>query len=590
MPHEFTLIATIAAGFVFAFVFGFAAVRLRLPPLVGYLMAGVVIGRFAPGSIADTELAGQLAEVGVILLMFGVGMHFSVADLMAVRGVAVPGAIIQIGVATAIGTLMAQAWGWGLGGGVVLGLCLSVASTVVLLKALEETNAIATTNGRIAVGWLIVEDLAMVLVLVLLPAFAGLMGGTVDHGAEAGAARSVWVALAITIGKMAAFVALVLAVGPRVVPWILKQVARTGSRELFTLSVLAVAIGIAFGSAKLFGVSFALGAFFAGVVLNESELSHKAAANSLPLQDAFAVLFFVSVGMLFDPTILVEQPLMVAAVLLLILIGKTIAALCIVWFLGFPASTALTVAASLAQIGEFSFILIGLGTRYHLVPIEGLSLVLAGALLSITLNQYMFAAANWLIAGVRARPAWRRRLEENRQARLGRLEDELRRVRERLEQKAAAHKTFSPDELVQRFPLFASLTLDQREALILHFHRHSATPGQRVIRAGDRADSVYFIARGEVEIAVARERIKLGAGGFFGEMALLTGKPRNADVTAIDFCEFLTLDQRDFHRFLRRYPDVSRQVTTLAAEREENVRRLTQEQERTPEVPAKTDG
>jgi CPA2 family monovalent cation:H+ antiporter-2 len=301
MPHDVTLIATIAVGFVLAFIFGFIANRLRLPPLVGYLLAGVAVGPYTPGFVADSGMAAQLAEIGVILLMFGVGLHFSLADLMAVRRIAIPGAVIQILVATAIGTAMSMLWGWSLGAGLVLGLSLSVASTVVLLKALEERNAVATPNGRIAVGWLIVEDLAMVLTLVLLPAFATLLGGQVAAGDHTPLAQPLWLTLLITLAKVTAFGAIVLMIGPRVLPWLLRQVARTGSRELFTLSVLSIALGIAFGSATLFGVSFALGAFFAGMVLNESDLSHKAAANSLPLQDAFAVLFFVSVGMLFWP-------------------------------------------------------------------------------------------------------------------------------------------------------------------------------------------------------------------------------------------------------------------------------------------------
>ena len=307
MPHDVTLIATIAVGFALAFIFGFIANRLGLSPLVGYLLAGVAIGPFTPGFVADGGLAGQLAEIGVMLLMFGVGLHFSVADLMAVRRIAVPGAIGQIVIATGLGAGITLAWGWSLGAGVVLGLSLSVASTVVLLKALEERNAVTTPNGRIAIGWLIVEDLAMVLALVLLPALAEALGGQAGVAAHGGLGQGLFVTLGVTLAKVAAFVAIALLVGPRVMPWVLRQVARTGSRELFTLCVLAVALGIAFGSAELFGVSFALGAFFAGMVLSESELSHKAATNSLPLQDAFAVLFFVSVGMLFDPSILVAS-------------------------------------------------------------------------------------------------------------------------------------------------------------------------------------------------------------------------------------------------------------------------------------------
>jgi monovalent cation:H+ antiporter-2, CPA2 family len=390
MPHEVELIATIAIGFALAFAFGFIAIRLGLPPLVGYLIAGVCIGPSTPGFVADREIAGQLAEIGVILLMFGVGLHFSTADLMAVRRIAIPGAIGQIIIATAIGVSMTTLWGWSFGGGLVLGLSLSVASTVVLLRALEERNAIESPNGRIAIGWLIVEDLAMVVTLVLLPAFAEAFGGHAADPAHAAPRHGLVAILGITFLKVAAFLAILLLIGPRVLPWMLKQVARTGSRELFTLCVLAVALGVAFGAAELFGVSFALGAFFAGMVLHESDLSHKAAANSLPLQDAFAVLFFVSVGMLFDPLIIVREPLMVAAVLLLIVIGKSLVALAIVLALGYPLSTALTVSASLAQIGEFSFILAGLGITYGLMEKEGLNLVLAGALFSITLNPMVF--------------------------------------------------------------------------------------------------------------------------------------------------------------------------------------------------------
>ena len=390
MPHDITLISTIAVGFALAFLFGFIANRLGSSPLVGYLVAGVAVGPFTPGFVADRAIAGQLAEIGVMLLMFGVGLHFSVADLMAVRRVVIPGAIGQIVIATSIGIGIAMAWGWSVGAGVVLGLSLSVASTVVLLKALEERNVITTVNGRIAIGWLIVEDLAMVLVLVLLPAFAEALGGQVVADAHAAGGQGLFVTLGLTLAKVAAFVAVALLVGPRVLPWLLRQVARTGSRELFTLCVLTVAIGIAFGSATLFSVSFALGAFFAGMVLSESELSHKAAANSLPLQDAFAVLFFVSVGMLFDPSIVWREPLMVLAVLLLILVGKSLVAMGIVLLMGYPLSTALFASASLAQIGEFSFILAGLGATYSLLPLEGINMILAGALLSTTLNPLVF--------------------------------------------------------------------------------------------------------------------------------------------------------------------------------------------------------
>lgn len=361
-------------------------------------------------------------------------------------------------------------------------------------------------------------------------------------------------------------------------PWVLRQVARTGSRELFTLATLAIALGIAYGSAKLFGVSFALGAFFAGMVLNESDLSHKAAANVLPLQDAFAVLFFVSVGMLFDPSIVVREPLMVGGVVLLILIGKSLVALGIVLLLGYPLSTALIVSASLAQIGEFSFILAGLGVSHDLLSKEGLNLVLAGALFSITLNQLTFAGADRLIAFVKTHPGLRRRLEERRSRRISQLEAELEAAREQAEQKASAHKTFTPEELPARFPLFAGLTPEQREVLILHFRPSASAPGERIIRAGDKADLIYFISSGEVEVHVGRRRIKLGPGDYFGEMAIISGQPRSADVTAIDYSQFATLSQRDFRQFLRRYPVIRNQIAALAAERGEMNRQFLEEE------------
>lgn len=409
MPHDTTLIATIVMGLVLAFVGGFIASKLRLPPLIGYLIAGVAAGPFTPGFVGDEALAGQLAEIGVILLMFGVGLHFSIKDLMAVRRIAIPGAIVQIAVATLLGAWLSHLWGWTLAAGIVFGLSLSVASTVVLLRALEEQGALDSINGRIAVGWLIVEDLAMVLALVLLPALAGVL---VSGGNGADANSLSWT-LTITFAKVALFLALVLVIGTRVVPWLLERVARTGSRELFTLSVLATALGIAYGSAALFGVSFALGAFFAGVVLAESDFSYQAAADSLPLQDAFAVLFFVSVGMLFDPGILVREPLEVLGVLAIILIGKSAAAFGIVLAFGYPVRTALTVSASLAQIGEFSFILIGLGVVFGLVPPEARDLVLAGALLSIAANPLVFRSFDLLDRWLQRRPALRARLERS---------------------------------------------------------------------------------------------------------------------------------------------------------------------------------
>ncbi len=406
MPHAVPLITTLAAAFALALALGFTAARLKLPALVGYLLAGILIGPATPGYVADMKIASELAEIGVMLLMFGVGLHFSLADLMAVRRIAVPGAVLQIGAATAMGSAAALYWGWAWGAAVVFGLALSVASTVVLLKALEARGMLETGNGRIAVGWLIVEDLAMVLVLVLLPPLAGVMGGQ-GAASEPGA-------LALTLGKtlfaVGAFIALMLVVGRRVLPWILWEVTRTGSRELFTLCVVAAAVSIAFASASLFGVSFALGAFFAGMVLRESQFSHRAAQESLPLRDAFAVLFFVSVGMLFDPSVLVREPLRVLLVVAIIVLGKSLAAAALVLALRYPLSTALGVSASLAQIGEFSFILAGLGMSLGLLPQEGYSLVLAGALISIALNPLVFSAIDPLLRWLSARSRLAREL------------------------------------------------------------------------------------------------------------------------------------------------------------------------------------
>ena len=396
MHHDVSLIATIAVGLAFAFVAGYVAVRVGLPPLVGYLLAGIVVGPFTPGFVADARLAPQLAEIGVILLMFGVGMHFSIGDLWAARRVAVPGAIAQIVVATALGAGLAAWWGWPFGAGLVFGLALSVASTVVLLRALEARGLIDSDDGRIAVGWLIVEDLVMVLTLVLLPALAGPLGGdAASHAAEGGAGAAIgW-----TLVKVAGFVALMLVVGARVFPWVLAQVERTSSRELFTLAVIALSVGVAFASAQLFGVSFALGAFFAGVVVNGSDFSHRAADELRPLQEVFAALFFVAVGMLFHPAVLVRQPLAVLAVVGIVVLGKSLAALAIVLALRRPLRTALTVSAALAQIGEFSFILAALGVALGILPAEGESLVVAGALLSITLNPLVFRSmSRWIAA------------------------------------------------------------------------------------------------------------------------------------------------------------------------------------------------
>ncbi|MDF2812280.1 MAG: sodium:proton antiporter [Microvirga sp.] len=399
MPHHTPLISTIVVGLVMAFAFGALAHRLRISPLVGYLVAGVLVGPFTPGYVADQGLANQLAEIGVILLMFGVGLHFSLKDLLAVKAIAIPGAVVQIASATLMGMGLAWLMGWSIGGGVVFGLALSVASTVVLLRAMQERRLIETERGHIAVGWLIVEDLAMVLTLVLLPAVATALNET---------NADPWLlleSLAITLGKVGAFVAIMLVGGRRLIPWLLHFVAHTGSRELFRLSVLAIALGIAYGAAELFGVSFALGAFFAGMILSESELSQRAASETLPLRDAFAVLFFVSVGMLFDPMILINDFGPVLATFLIIVIGKSLAAFGIVRLFGHGNATALTIAASLAQIGEFSFILAGLGVDLQMLPERGRDLILAGAILSIICNPFIFAALDRWTARAEARKA-----------------------------------------------------------------------------------------------------------------------------------------------------------------------------------------
>ncbi|AFI69542.1 potassium-efflux system protein [Burkholderia pseudomallei] len=416
MPHDVSLIALLAAGFGLAMIFGYLASLLKMPPLVGYLLAGIVMGPGTPGFVGDLALAQQLAEIGVMLLMFGVGLHFSLGDLLSVRKIALPGAIVQIAVATALGAGLALWWGWSVGGALVFGLSLSVASTVVLLRALEGRGLIESVNGRIAVGWLVVEDLVMVLVLVLLPPLAALLGGGApthgDAAAHAGeAGGSLWAALGVTLLKVAAFVALMLVVGKRVFPRILWLVARTGSRELFTLCMIAAAVGVAFGAAKLFDVSFALGAFFAGMMMRESEFSRRAADETLPLRDAFSVLFFISVGMLFDPRVLIDEPLHVLEVAAIVVLGKTLAAVALVLAFRYPLNTALTVGVSLAQIGEFSFILASLGRGLGLLSAEGQSLILAVALLSIALNTLLFAAVDPVLAWIRKRSAFARRLE-----------------------------------------------------------------------------------------------------------------------------------------------------------------------------------
>src|SRR5574340_209280 len=410
MPHDISLITTIAVAFGLAMVLGFVALRVRMPPLLGYLLAGILIGPATPGFVADIELSRQLAEIGVILLMFGVGLHFSLDDLLSVRHIAVPGALVQIVSATILGMATALYWGWSIGAALVFGLSLSCASTVVLLRALEARRVLESINGRIAVGWLIVEDLAMVLVLVLLPPLAGLLG----EGGALTATESFGELLAplgVTLAKVAAFIALMLVIGRRLFPWLLWQVARTGSRELFSLCVISAALGVAYGSAKLFGVSFALGAFFAGMMLRESEFSHRAADESLPLRDAFSVLFFVSVGMLFDPMVVVEQPIKVLIVTAIIMIGKTLAAVALVLSFRYPLNTALTVGASLAQIGEFSFILAGMGVSLGLLSPEGQSLILAGALISIAFNSLAFTAIAPVQSWLRERSEFARRLE-----------------------------------------------------------------------------------------------------------------------------------------------------------------------------------
>jgi K+:H+ antiporter len=411
VPHDVPLITTIAAALGLALIMGFVATRLRLPALVGYLIAGIIIGPATPGFVADIELSNQLAEIGVMLLMFGVGLHFSLDDLLAVRRIALPGAIVQIIVATLLGIGVTALWEWSLAAGIVFGLALSVASTVVLLRALESRGVLESVNGRIAVGWLVVEDLVMVLVLVLLPPFSIWLGGNPTVPAEGKGDQSLLTTLVLTLSRVSIFIALMLVVGRRLFPWLLWQIARTGSRELFTLCVIAAAVGIAYGSAELFGVSFALGAFFAGMVMRESPLSYRAAEESLPLRDAFSVLFFVSVGMLFDPHVLISEPIHVIVVLAIIVFGKSLAAFFLVLLFRYPLNTALTVSASLAQIGEFSFILANLGVSLGLLPTEGQSLILAGAIISIALNPLVFRAIEPAQAWIRARSKLAQTLE-----------------------------------------------------------------------------------------------------------------------------------------------------------------------------------
>ena len=402
MPHETPLIATLVTGFGLAFLFALVAQRLRLPLIAGYLVAGIVIGPFTPGYVADLELAAELAELGVILLMFGVGLHFAPRDLMAVKALAVPGALGQIAVATLCGTGLGWLMGWGIGAALIFGLALSVASTVVLLRALQDRDLITTDKGRVAVGWLIVEDLVMVLTLVLIPPLAGLMGGIAlrvgdESQMVAEVSKDIGIGIGpisatvlVTLAKAAAFVALMLVIGQRIIPLILHHVAQTKSRELFRLSVLAIALGVAYGATHFFGVSFALGAFFAGMVMSSSTLSQQAMRETLPLRDAFAVLFFVSVGMLFNPAIVVSAPLALIGTVLIIIGIKSVAAYYIVRSFGHGHDKGLTIAASLAQIGEFSFILISMGVHLAIVPTEARDLVVAGAMISILANPLLF--------------------------------------------------------------------------------------------------------------------------------------------------------------------------------------------------------
>jgi len=405
VPQGAELITTIAASLGLAMILGFIAARLKMPPMAGYLLAGIVIGPATPGYVADVGLARQLADIGVMLLMFGIGLHFSLDDLLAVRRVAVPGAIVQMCISAGLGVAVALLWGWAPGAAIVFGLALSVASTVVVLRALEAGGALQSINGRIAIGWLIVEDLVMVLVLVLLPPLGGILGS------DQTATSNIWVALALTLGKVLAFLAIMLVVGRRVLPRLLWLVARTGSRELFTLCVISAAVGVAYVSTALFDVSFAVGAFFAGMMMRESELSHRAAEESLPLRDAFAVLFFVSVGMLFDPMVVLDQPVKLLAVVAIVMLGTPLAAIGLVLAFRYPLNTALTVGASLAQIGEFSFILAALGVSLELLPAPGHSLIVAAATLSIAANPLVLAGLRPAHAWIRARSRLARRLE-----------------------------------------------------------------------------------------------------------------------------------------------------------------------------------
>lgn len=407
MAHQLPLITTLASALGLALIMGFIAVRIRIPALVGYLLAGVLIGPFTPGYIADVEIAGELSEIGIMLLMFGVGLHFSLDDLLKVRKIAVPGALLQIAAATALGAGLAHLWGFSAGAALVFGLSISVASTAVLLRALVAQGQLDSMNGHITVGWVVVQDIAMVLVLVLIPPLAGLISGAAPTETQ----DSLWFTIEITLLKVVAFIVLMVVVGRKAFPWLLWQAARTGSREIFTLCVIAGAVTVAFLASKLFGVSFALGAFFAGMMMRESEFSHRAAEESLPLRDAFSVLFFVSVGMLFDPTVILDQPLRILLILCVIMLGTPIITALIVLAFRYPLNTALTVGGSLAQIGEFSFILAGLGVSLGLLPADGRSLILAAALISIALNPLVFKTIGPLQSWLRDKSALARRLE-----------------------------------------------------------------------------------------------------------------------------------------------------------------------------------
>jgi monovalent cation:H+ antiporter-2, CPA2 family len=388
LPHDSALIATIAAGIGIAFLFGLIAARLKIPPIVGYLLAGIGLGQFAPGLIADSSLAKQLADFGIVLLMFGVGMHFSIDDLARVRRVVLPGAIAQTAITGTLGFFLARFWGWTPGAAVILGLSLGVASTVVLLRALDERDRLDSPDGRVAVGWLVVEDLMMVLALVILPTVSPMLGG----GASSGATASLAADVGIAITKVALFVILMFFVGRRFVPWLLEHVAQLGSRELFTLAVLATALGVGTIASSLFGVSFALGAFFAGAVISESELSSRAAAEALPMQDAFAVLFFVSVGMLFDPATIATRWTEVLTLVVLILAWKSAVAFTLLRLLGQSRARALLVGTALGQIGEFSFIVAGLGVTLGIASPEVQAVIVAAAIVSIAINAPLVGA------------------------------------------------------------------------------------------------------------------------------------------------------------------------------------------------------